>query len=86
MTSMNVKNEYELMQNDRSTIVSRAEEYAAWTLPSIFPLVGTTETSELQNDVQSFGAQAVNHLANKLMIGSFGPSRPFMRWPSRLRR
>ena len=42
-------------------------------------MVGVNESTELQNDIQSFGAQAANHLSNKLMIGLFGPSRPFFR-------
>lgn len=70
---------YETLVNDRSVIVERVEEYAEWTLPSIFPRQGTTASDELQNDVQSFGAQAVNHLSNKLMIGLFNPSRSFFR-------
>lgn len=74
-----VNDKYKELEGLRSTILDRAEDYSAWTLPSIFPLTGTTESTELQNDIQSFGAQAVNHLSNKLMIGLFGPSRPFFR-------
>lgn len=70
---------YDKLAGQRETITTRVEEYAEWTLPSIFPRTGNAESEELQNDVQSFGAQAVNHLGNKLMIGLFSPSKAFFR-------
>lgn len=70
---------YSTMENDKSVIVERVERYAGWTLPSIFPIQGTNASTELQHDVQSFGAKAVNHLSNKLMIGLFSPARSFFR-------
>jgi hypothetical protein len=70
---------YDQLAGERDVLVTRAEEYAEWTLPTIFPRTGNNESDELQNDVQSFGAQAVNHLSNKLMIGLFNPSKSFFR-------
>jgi hypothetical protein len=70
---------YNTLNQYKSTVVERCEGYAEWTLPSIFPREGNTESDELQYDVQSFGAQAVNHLSNKLMIGLFNPSKSFFR-------
>ena len=70
---------YDKLAGERDTIVTRVEEYAEWTLPTVFPRTGHDESDELQNDVQSFGAQAVNHLSNKLMIGLFNPSKSFFR-------
>ena len=70
---------YDTMAGTRNVVVERVEEYATWTLPSIFPRSGNNESDELQNDVQSFGAQAVNHLSNKLMVGLFSPSKSFFR-------
>jgi hypothetical protein len=70
---------YDKLAGERDTLVTRAEEYAQWTLPTVFPRTGHDESDELQNDVQSFGAQAVNHLSNKLMIGLFNPSKSFFR-------
>lgn len=75
----NVEGKYKQLDGKRSSILTRVEDYAAWTLPSIFPYQNTSDNEELQNDIQSFGAQAVNHLSNKLMLGLFGPSRPFFR-------
>ena len=79
MAASNAHGQYTQMEDTRSVVIERSERYSAWTLPSIFPLVGVNGSTELQNDAQSFGAQAVNHLSNKLMIGLFGPSRPFFR-------
>lgn len=70
---------YKKLAGTRDSIMDRLEEYAEWTIPSVFPRDPTMITDELQNDVQSFGAQAVNHLSNKLMIGLFNPSRSFFR-------
>lgn len=70
---------YGQLEGERDVLITRTEEYAEWTLPTIFPRTGSTESDELQNDVQSFGAQAVNHLSNKLMIGLFNPSKSFFR-------
>jgi hypothetical protein len=74
-----VEQSYDTLNQDKAPIVERCEGYAEWTLPSIFPREGNTSSDELQYDVQSFGAQAVNHLSNKLMIGLFNPSKSFFR-------
>ena len=60
------------------SILSRCEDYATWTLPYIFPASGTYNT-ELNNGVDSTGAQAVNHLSNKLVMTLFQPHMPFFR-------
>jgi hypothetical protein len=61
-------------------MLTRVERYAALTVPKVclpdnFDEVNTDET----HDYQSIGAQAVNHLANKLMLAMFAPSRPFLK-------
>lgn len=70
---------YTELAGKRSVIEDRIERYAGWTVPTAFPLEGTDESEEIQQDYQSFGAQAVNHLSNKLMMGLFSASRPFFR-------
>jgi len=74
-----VQQMYNELAGKRSMVETRIERYAGWTVPSLFPLEGTNESEELQLDYQSFGAQAVNHLSNKLMMGLFSASRPFFR-------
>ena len=74
-----VQSMYSELSGKRSVVETRIERYAGWTVPSLFPLEGSTESDEIQQDFQSFGAQAVNHLSNKLMMGLFSASRPFFR-------
>ncbi|UNY50203.1 portal protein [Stenotrophomonas phage c9-N] len=64
----------------RGNIIRRAERYAKWTIAKIFPdswYDGNNGT--VSNEWQSLGAQAVNHLSNRLMQTLFAPSRPFFR-------
>lgn len=65
---------------ERSALMRRLEIYAAYTLPKLLPPIGwDANTDELSHDFQSVGAQSVNHLANKIMLALFAPSRPFFR-------
>lgn len=64
----------------KNALMNRCEKYASFTLPHIHTPVGYNEqTGELKTDWQALGAQAVNNLANKLMLALFAPSRPFFR-------
>lgn len=63
----------------KSSLMERCEQYAAWTLPSVFLPNGTQHHTELQHDMQSVGARAVNHLSNKITLALFRPSQPFFR-------
>lgn len=68
------------MGAERSNLMLQVESYASMTLPKIcLPSGVTTENATFTNEYQSIGAQAVNHLANKLMIAMFAPSRPSFR-------
>lgn len=63
-----------------STLISRIERYAALTIPKVcLPNGITIENTEQSHDYQSIGAQAVNHVVNKLMLALFAPSRPFIK-------
>lgn len=73
-----VKSRYEALKGERSTVEYRSEEYAKWTLPSVFPM-DTNGDEELQHDFQSVGARAVNNLSNKIVMTLFSPTSPFFR-------
>ena len=65
----------------RRGILNRCERYAEHTLPKICPPAGYDQNSqELSHEWQAVGAQSVNHLANKMMLALFAPSRPFFRY------
>lgn len=60
--------------------MTRVERYAALTIPKVcLPSGFNVESMDQTHDYQSLGAQAVNHVVNKLMTAMFAPSRPFFR-------
>lgn len=64
----------------RQGFIDRCERYAALTLPKIcLPREYQQDNDSLTHDYQAVGAQAVNHLTNKIMLAMFAPSRPFVR-------
>lgn len=68
------------MEGKRQGFINRCEKYAAFTIPKLLPPTGYDQNSfELSHDFQAVGAQAVNYLANKIMLALFAPSRPFFR-------
>lgn len=68
------------LDNKRNGILRRCERYSKWTIPKIFTEVNRDQdTKTLSQDYQSLGAQCVNHLANRLMMSLFQPSRAFFR-------
>lgn len=65
----------------RQPMLLRCTEYAGLTLPRIMDPLGADEMNSTANrDYQSLGAQAVNHIVNKIMLTMFAPSRPFIRF------
>lgn len=62
----------------KKSIENWSEEYARWTLPHVFPMK-ESENVELQLAKDSIGAQAVNHLSNKVVSILFPPQRMFFR-------
>jgi hypothetical protein len=62
----------------RTGLLTRVERYAALTIPKVcYPDNFDSDNTDESHDYQSIGAQAVNHLSNKLMLAMFAPSRPF---------
>jgi Bacteriophage head to tail connecting protein len=64
----------------KQPLLQRCENYASLTIPKLclpqgFEAMSTDQT----HDYQSIGAQAVNHLTNKMMLALFAPTRPFFR-------
>ena len=78
-TTAELKTAFEGQVGERGTQSNRWEDYAAWTLPYLYPDADAANSAEMQHDYQSLGAQAVNHLANKIVSTLFAPGRPFYR-------
>ena len=64
--------------SNRGTFLENFERYAGWTIPALFPREGLM-VDEVQTDYQSFGAQAVNNIVNKIVTTMFHPARPFFK-------
>lgn len=80
VTPKTLKQEWEERNGKRSAVLTRAEEYAEWTQPALFPRTGTNETVELQNEKDSIGSKGVNHLSNRVIDVLFpAPPRTFFR-------
>ena len=74
------KSEFSRLDGLRSTYLSRAEKHSSFTLTRVCPpSTYDSNRDSLTHDFQSVGAQATNHLINRLMLAMFAPSRPFMR-------
>lgn len=68
------------LDSTRTSLMTRLERYAALTIPKLnLPNGFNVESTDQTHDYQSIGAQAVNHLTNKIMLALFAPSRPFFR-------
>lgn len=68
------------LDQKRKGMLYRFEQYASVTLPKVCLPDGIEQFSEsIQHDWTSVGAQAVNHLTNKLVLNLFRPGSPFFR-------
>lgn len=64
----------------RSGFMRRLEGYASVTIPKVLLPDGQDQNStSIQFDWTSVGAQAVNHLTNKIILALFRPANPFFR-------
>ncbi len=71
--------QYIQLEGLKGNLHQRCEDYARWTVPHLFPLDSTNNSTEVARDYQSIGARAINHLANKLIVALFPSGRPFFR-------
>lgn len=75
----NIPETYQKLESERSGYLNRARDYAKFSLPYILPEVTPRSGAANQHGFQGIGAQAVNHLANKLIITLFPPQRSFFK-------
>lgn len=74
-----LQHRWEELNNKKTTILKHCEKYAGWTLPYMFPPDNTQADAELPLEVDSIGAQGVNHLANKIVSTLFPAKSLFFR-------
>jgi hypothetical protein len=79
-TPKDAKSTWTRLDGMRQSMMRRLEKLAGYTLPHLLLPDGWDANQDgVSHDWQSVGAQAVNHLATKLMLSMFAPTRPFMR-------
>lgn len=74
-----LQHRWDKLDGKKTSVKSRSEQYAKWTLPFLFPETGSTSGSENQLSNDSIGARSVNHLSNKVVSSLFRPQGPFFR-------
>ena len=75
-----LRHRWDQLSNARGDLLTRCEQYAAWTLPNVFPednFGGLPTETMLSND--SIGARGVNNMANKVVTTLFRPQGSFFR-------
>ena len=73
------KSAYERLSSDRNAYVTRAEDCAKYTIPSLFPESGSNASTTFSTPYQSFGAKAVNNLTSKLALALMPPNTAFFK-------
>lgn len=67
------------LDNERSSVLTRARDASALTIPSVLPADGHTEETDLDTPFQGVGARLVNGLASKLLLSLLPPNTAFFR-------
>lgn len=70
------KTVYDRLSNDRAPYITRAENCAVVTIPSLFPKDSDNSSTDYTTPWQSVGARGLNNLASKLMLALF----PMQTW------
>jgi hypothetical protein len=70
---------YERLAQDRKPYITRAEDCAKYTIPSLFPKEEDDKNTKYETPWQSVGARGVNNLASKLLLALMPPNSPFFR-------
>jgi hypothetical protein len=71
---------YERLKVLRAPYITRAENAAACTIPSLFPKEGSSSSTDFPTPYQSVGARGLNNLASKLILALMPPNSPFVKF------
>jgi len=66
-----IASRWTMLDSQRRGVLSRAQECAYLTLPSLLPEEGYNESQELPSAYSSFGSYCVNNLASKILLALF---------------
>lgn len=74
-----IKERFNLLDGNRTTVLDRARDCSILTIPSVLPSDGHTENDTLETPYQSLGAKLVNSLASKILLTMMPPNNSFFR-------
>ena len=76
-TSLSSK--WEEMHGSKGDLLERSEQYARWTVPSVFPVLDSQEGTPVESEKGNvaIGARLVNHLAHRIVDTMFPNDKPF---------
>lgn len=78
-TNTTIKSRWSKLESSRTSVLDRARQCTALTIPSLLPPDGSDESTSLDTPYQSLGARATNNLASKLLLSLLPPNTPFFR-------
>lgn len=78
-TLVDIEGRYTSLSSTRNNYLDRGQAYSRMTLPYILPEVQPRSGDANQHGFSGIGAQAVNHLANKLVMSMFPPQSSFFK-------
>lgn len=70
---------YERLKNTRNDYITRAEDCAKLTIPSLFPKDSDNSGTKYTTPWQSIGARGINNLSAKIMLALFPVGAPFFK-------
>lgn len=75
-----LRHRWDTLHHDKGDLLTRAEQYSAWTLPNVFPEEHcNARSTELMQSNDSVGARGVNSMANKVVSTLFRLQGSFFR-------
>lgn len=74
--SEGIKQRWGTLEGRKGDLISRCEQYAQWTIPSVCPVEGEAQSIQSRGNV-AIGSRLVNHLANRIVDTMFPNDRPF---------
>lgn len=74
-----IAGEFKRLDGERTERLEASEQFAYFTIPSVFPREDRSDQTKSIGMLDSIGSAVVNHFANKLVTTLFSPNRPFFR-------
>ena len=79
MNKETIQGKFKRLDGLRTVRLDSSEQFAYYTIPSVFPKLETTDQTVSVGMLDSVGAMVANHFSNKLITTLFSPNRPFYR-------